>query len=169
MSVTGLTTPAPLAADHFLDDFDCGTPSLDDWLKRHARRNELSGGSRTYVVCIGRQVVGYYCISTGAIARSDSPKSMQRNMPDPVPVVLMGRLAVDRTVQGRGVGSALLRDAILRVLRAAATVGINGLLVHAISDEAKRFYLDKGFVESPTMPMTLCLTLDKARKALVSE
>jgi GNAT superfamily N-acetyltransferase len=166
MTAANLTDPSRLTLDHHLDAFDCGTPSLDEWLKRYARRNEVSGASRTYVVCIGNQVVGYYCISTGAIARSAAPKPMQRNMPDPIPVVLLGRLAVDRSVQGQGIGSALLRDATLRVLGVAETIGIKAILVHAISDHGRHFYLDRGFLESPRNPMALCLMLDTARRTL---
>lgn len=168
MNSGGPTVPTRLSVDHDLASFDCGMPEMNDWLKRHARRNEASGGSRTYVVSLDRRVLGYYCLATGAIARVDAPRPMQRNMPDPVPVILLGRLAVDQTVQGRGIGSALLSDAVRRVLGAAETVGINALLVHAISDEARRFYLAKGFLESPTGPMTLCLKLDTARKSLTA-
>ncbi|MDQ3692333.1 MAG: GNAT family N-acetyltransferase [Chloroflexota bacterium] len=164
MKVAELTPPSRLSADHDVAAFGCGTPSLDDWLKRQALRNEASGASRTYVVTVERQVVGYYCLSTGAFARSASPKPMQRNMPDPVPVVVLGRLAVDRTYHGQGIGSALLRDSVYRVLGAAESIGIKAMLVHAISDDAKRFYLAKGFLESPVNPMTLCLLLDTARK-----
>lgn len=165
---TGLSAPVPLTAAHDLASFDCGEPSLDDWLKRRALRNETSGASRTYVVCgpPDNTVVAYYCLATGAIARSAAPKAMQRNMPDPIPVMVMGRLATDRRYQGQGIGKALLRDAILRVLQVSNVAGVTALLVHAISADAKGFYLANGFVESPIEPMTLCLVLDTARNAL---
>lgn len=168
MTLTSVSAPSRLSPTHNLDVFDSGAPVLDDWLKRHARKNETSGASRTYVVCIDNQVVGYYCISSGAIARSAAPKPMQRNMPDPVPVVVLGRLAVDRAVHRRGIGSALLRDATLRVLGAAESIGITAVLVQAISDQAKHFYLENGFLASPTNPMVLCLMLDSARKTLAN-
>lgn len=168
MTSFDLSAPAALTRDHTLADFDSGTAELDDWLKRLALKNEVHGASRTFVVAVGNRVVGYYCLSTGAIVRAASPKPMQRNMPDPIPVVVMGRLAVDVAHQGHGIGSALVRDAILRVLHAAESIGIKALLVHALSDDAKRFYLDRGFVASPTAPMTVCLVLDTARSGLTS-
>lgn len=168
MTIAGLSAPVHLAADHELESFDCGEHLLNDWLKRYARRNELSGASRTYVVCIERRVVGYYSLSTGAIARAEAPKQMQRNMPDPIPVVVLGRLAVDREYHGHGIGSGLLRDATFRVLHTAEPIGIKALLVHAISAEAKQFYLRNGFLESPMAPMTLCLVLGTVRDALTT-
>jgi GNAT superfamily N-acetyltransferase len=166
MTDAGLTAPVRLTAFHNLAEFDCGTPSLNQWLTRQALKNEASGASRTYVVCLENSVVGYYCLAAGAVVRTEAPKPMQRNMPDPIPVMVLGRLAVDRANQGRGIGRALLRDDILRVLRAAEIVGIRAILVHAISEEAKQFYLSHGFEESPIEPMTLCLALGTARQAL---
>ncbi|MGH2562131.1 MAG: GNAT family N-acetyltransferase [Thermomicrobiales bacterium] len=166
MTIAGLTAPARLTAAHDLDPFDCDVPVLDAWLKRRALQNEASGASRTYVVCAGKRVVGYYCLASGAIVRDAAPKAMQRNMPDPVPVMVLGRLATDRAYQGHGIGTALLRDAVLRVLHAAEIAGIKAILVHAISDEAKAFYRSRGFLESPVEPMTLCLVLGTARQAL---
>jgi len=166
MTDAGLTAPVRLTAVHNIAEFDCGTPSFNQWLTRQALKNEASGTSRTYVVCIDNTVVGYYCLAAGAVVRTEAPKPMQRNMPDPIPVMILGRLAVDRANQGQGIGRALLRDAIIRVLRAAEIVGIRAILVHAISDEAKRFSLSHGFAESPIDPMTLCLALGTARQAL---
>ena len=166
MTDAGLTAPVRLTAFHNLAGFDCGTPSLNQWLTRQALKNEVSGASRTYVVCLDNSVVGYYCLAAGAVVRTEAPKPMQRNMPDPIPVMVLGRLAVDLANQGQGIGRALLRDAILRVLGAAEIVGIRAILVHAISEEAKRFYLSHGFEESPIEPMTLCLALGTARQAL---
>jgi GNAT superfamily N-acetyltransferase len=164
MIIAGLTAPARLTAAHDLAPFDCGTPSLDQWLKRQALKNESSGASRTYVVCIDDTVVGYYCLATGAIVRAEAPKSMQRNMPDPIPVMVLGRLAVDQRYQRQGIGKALLRDGILRVMQAAEIVGVKAMLVHAISEKAKRFYQAHGFLESPIAPMTLCLVLATVRQ-----
>ncbi len=131
-----------------------------------ALRNEASGASRTYVVCAEGVVVGYYCLANGAVDRHEAPKPMQRNMPDPIPVMVLGRLAVDQAFQHRKIGKALLRDAILRVLQSAEIAGIKAILVHAISDDARRFYLRHGFLESPINPMTLCLALESARNAI---
>jgi GNAT superfamily N-acetyltransferase len=162
-----LIAPARLTSTHDLDSFDCGVPALNDWLKRRARKNEASGASRSYVVCDRNRVVGYYCLASGAIVRDRAPKQIQRNMPDPIPVMVLGRLAIDRAYQGRGIGTALLRDAVLRVLQAAEIAGVRAMLVHAISEEAKAFYLTRGFLESPTEPMVLGLALDTARRTLV--
>jgi len=156
-----LSAPVPLVPEHLLDDFACGVDSLDDWLKRRARPNQISVASRTYVVADGAKVVGYYCLASGALVLSDAPASMRRNMPDPVPIAVLGRLAIDKSCQGRGVGVALLQDAVLRTLQASDILGIRGLLVHALSVEAKAFYEHHGFVASPAQPMTLILSLKR--------
>lgn len=166
MTGPGLSAPAPIGSGHEIDPFDCGEEALDRWLKRQAIRNEHSGASRTFVVCDESTVVGYYCLAAGAVARAEAPKPLQRNMPDPVPVIVLGRLAVDRRYQGRGIGSALLRDAVLRTLQAAGIIGIRAILVHAISAEARDWYLARGFLNSPIHPLTLCLPLETARRAL---
>ena len=163
---TALTAPAPLAPDHEFEDFASGVWPLDDWLKRRARANEAAGASRTYVVCEGRRVVGYYSLAAGSVLHQIATGAVRRNMPDPVPVALLGRLAIDRRWQGRGLGQALLRDAILRVVGAAETIGVRALLVHAISDEARAFYERCGFRPSPVEPMTLMVTIDEARRML---
>lgn len=159
MSSAQLSAPTLLAAHHALDDFACGTASLDDWLKRRARINQLSGASRTYVVAADQQAVGYYCLASGALAAADAPGGIRRNMPDPIPMAILGRLAVDAAWQGKGLGGALLNDALLRTAQAAQIVGIRGLLVHAISPEAIAFYQHYGFIASPRLPTTLILSL----------
>lgn len=162
MGEVGLTAPALLAAEHRLDGFNCGVVSLDDWLKRRAHQNQASGASRTYVVAEGQKVVGYYCLSSGALALGEAPGPIRRNMPDPIPVAVLGRLAVDRGWHGKGLRVALLQDAVLRTAQAANILGIRGMVVHAISDEAKAFYEHHGFIPSTAQPMTLILSL-KAR------
>lgn len=132
---------------------------MDDWLKRRARANQISGASRTYVVAEAGKVVAYYCLSSGALALNDAPGGLKRNMPDPIPMAILGRLAVDQSWQGRGLGVALLRDAVERTQTASAILGIRGLIVHALSDEAKAFYEHHGFVASPVRPMTLVMSL----------
>lgn len=154
-----LTAPTPLADHHELSLFASGAAALDDWLKRRARANQLNGASRTFVICDGDRVVGYYALASGAVNVSAATGRFRRNMPDPIPVALLGRLAVDRRWQGRGVGRALFRDAALRLSNAAELIGIRGVLVHAISQEAKAFYLALGFDPSPLEPMTLMITL----------
>ena len=158
-----LSSPVLLTAADQLDDFACGVDSLDDWLKRWAHPNQVNGASRTYVVTDGEKVVGYYCLASGALELNDTPALIRRNMPDSVPVAILGRLAVDKSWQGRGVGVALLQDAVVRTAQAAGILGIRGLLVHALSVEAKAFYEHYGFVASPTQPMTLILSLATRR------
>lgn len=160
--------PEKLSSDHDLSQFQCGEPALDDWLKRRALQNEESGASRTYVVCLGKRVVGYYALAVGAVAHVDAPGRVRRNMPDPVPVMVIGRLALDQSVQGQGVGPALLRDAILRTLQAAEIAGIRAVLVHAISERAKHFCEKWGFISSPLEPLTLMITVAEAQKILVN-
>jgi predicted N-acetyltransferase YhbS len=161
-----LTRPEPLAEIHELNDFFCGVTSLDDWLKRRARANQVSGASRTYVVADGRKVVGYYALASGAIATADSVGRFRRNMPEPIPVVVLGRLAVDRSQQGKGLGRGLFRDCALRVAQAADMIGIRGIVVQAISDQAKAFYQALGFDPSPAEPMTLMVTLADVQRLL---
>jgi GNAT superfamily N-acetyltransferase len=160
-----ISPPEKLSSIHDLSQFHCGEPALDDWLRKRARQNEESGASRTYVACVGERVVGYYALAVGAVAHVVAPGRVRRNMPEPVPVMVLGRLAVDETMQGGGVGPALLRDAVLRTLQAAEIAGIRAILVHAISERAKRFYEKWGFVTSPVEPMTLMVTVEEARGA----
>ena len=141
-------------------------PALDDWLRKRALANEASGASRTYVVCDAGRVVGYYALASGGVTLSAAPGRVRRNMPDPLPVMILARLAVDRSWQGRSLGRSLLRDAVLRTLQAAEIAGIRAILVHAISEEAKRFYERCGFAASPVDPMTLMVTIADAREAL---
>ena len=154
-----LSAPTLLADAHDLHLFDSGVDSLDEWLRRRARANQVSGASRTYVVCKDERVVGYYCLSSGALTVTDAPGPIRRNMPDPVPMAILGRLAVDRNWQGKGLGVALLQDAVQRTAQAAHIMGIRGLLVHAISEDARAFYQRHGFIASPRHPMTLVLSL----------
>ena len=157
--LSGLTAPEPLSDGHDLAGFDCGQPSLNDWLRRRARANQVAGASRTFVVCDGPQVVGYYALAAGAVNSSSVSGRIRRNMPDPIPVVLLGRLAVDGSYHGQGFGRALFRDAVLRVRNAAESIGVRAILVQAISEDAKKFYLALGFEPSLTDPMMLLVTL----------
>jgi GNAT superfamily N-acetyltransferase len=154
-----LLAPALLTDNHDLSALGSGVPSLDDWLKRRAKANQASGASRSYVLAEGNRVLGYYCLASGAIAMTDAPAALLRNMPDPIPMTVLGRLAVDRGLQGQGVGTALLQDAVLRTMQAAEIVGTRGVLVQAISDQASAFYQRYGFVTSPTNPLMLVLSL----------
>jgi len=132
-----MRSPFVITADQDLSNFDCGELSLNDWLKRRAFKNHASGASRCFVVCSSATVIGYYSLSAGAISHESAPKNMRRNMP----VLLLGRLAVDKRYHNSGIGQALLRDAMLRAVNVAANAGVIAILVHALSDQAKQFYL----------------------------
>ena len=164
--VSRLLPPEPLSDAHEFGDFCCGETTLDDWLKRRAHANQVSGASRTYVVCDDKRVIGYYALASGVVTVESAPGRFRRNMPNPIPVAVLARLAVDRDRQARGVGRALFRDAAGRVAQAADVIGIRGIVVHAISAGARNFYLALGFDPSPHEPMTLMVTLADIRAAL---
>lgn len=161
-----LRAPEPLTEQHDPSAFDCGNEALDRWLRLRALKNQASGASRTFVVCDGLQVRAYYALAAGAVALNEAPARLRRNMPDPIPMAVLARLAIDRSLQGCGLGRALVRDALLRVLTAGESIGIRGLLVHAISEPALRFYQHVGFDPSPIDPMTLMVTLADLRANL---
>jgi GNAT superfamily N-acetyltransferase len=161
-----VTAPEPITEVHLIESFSCGVPGLDDWLKRRALKNEVSGASRTFVICQDTQVVGYYTLATGSIEHRDAPGKLRRNMPNPIPVMVLGRLAVDQRWQQAGLGRGLLKDALLRTLSVSKQAGIRALLVHTLSEETRRFYTRNGFVESPLDPMTLMIALQDAAQCL---
>lgn len=163
-----IAAPVLLNDAHQLDAFACGVPALDDWLKRRARGNTATGASHTYVACNGLAAVGYYALAAGAVELTTAPGKFRRNMPDPIPVVVLGRLAIDLSQHRNGLGRAMFRDAGLRVLQAADIIGVRGLLVDAISDDAKAFYLALGMTISPLVPMTLMITLADLRASLTA-
>jgi GNAT superfamily N-acetyltransferase len=147
-----------------LGDFECGEPALDEWLKRRALNNHLSGASRTFVVVDDEQRVrGFYALAAGAVVHQMATPSVRRNMPDPIPVMVLGRLAVDRRSQGMQLGAALLQDAVHRAIAVSQNTGVRALLVHALHEQAKAFYKHYGFQESPTHPMTLMLRLNSVK------
>lgn len=160
LSHPALTAPALLTAEHNCSAFSCRHASLTEWLQKRAWTNQASGGSKTYVVCAQDQVVvGYYALAPGAVTPQMAPGAVRRNMPNPVPVFVLGRLAVHSAWGGRGIGSGLLKDALMRCMQAAAIIGGRALLCHAIDDEAKAFYLKHGFQPSPIEPLTVMLGL----------
>lgn len=161
-----VSAPEPLAARHDTAAFSSGVETLDTWLKRRAMKNQATGASRTFVVCEGSRVVAYYALASSAITVDEAPGRFRRNMPDPIPVVVLGRLAVDRSMHGQGLGRALMRDAALRVIQAADSIGIRGMITHALSPEAKAFYEQVGFESSPLDPMTLMVTLNDLKASL---
>jgi GNAT superfamily N-acetyltransferase len=155
-----LNSPEPLSTSHRVDDFECGEAVLDDWLKRRALANQLSGASRTFVVADqNNRVCGYYAIAVGAVSHQMATSSIRRNMPDPIPVMVLARLAVDRQAQGMQLGASLLQDAVNRTITVSHNAGVRALLVHALHDHAKQFYEHYGFQSSPMHPLTLMLRL----------
>jgi GNAT superfamily N-acetyltransferase len=155
-----LSAPVPLTVDHDLSVFDCGEPALNDWLRRRALRDE-SRFSRTYVVCEGKRVVAYFCISAGAVERAAAPGKVRRNAPDTIPVSVIGRLAVSRHHAGKGLGADLLSDALRRIAVASQSIGIGAVLVHAKGDAAKHVYMKHAeFIEHPADSRTLFLPIE---------
>ena len=162
----GLAPPEPLLPGHSIDSFDCGDPALNDWLKLRALKNE-SRFSRTYVVCDDERVVGYFCISAGAVEREAASGRVRRNAPDMVPVSVIGRLAVDVGYAGRGLGADLLSDALRRIALASQSIGIGAVLVQAKDEQARAFYLACAeFIEYPADSRTLFLPIDTVVAAL---
>ena len=159
-----LSLPKPLATSHRLDDFECGEAVLDDWLKRRALANQSSGASRTFVVADqDSRICGYYAMAAGAVSHQLATSGVRRNMPDPVPVMVLARLAVDRGAQGKRLGASLLQDAVNRAVAVSHNAGVRALLVHALHEKAKQFYEHYGFQPSPTHPMTLMLRLSSVK------
>jgi GNAT superfamily N-acetyltransferase len=161
-----LTAPQPIDESCETGPFHSGVPVLDEWLKRRAWANQASGASRTYVVCEEKRVVAYYALAAGAVDIDAASRRIRRNMPDPVPIAVLGRLAIEGAYQKRGLGRALMQDASKRVLQAADIIGIRGVVVHAISEDAKAFYLALGFEVSPLQPMTLMATLAELKATI---
>jgi GNAT superfamily N-acetyltransferase len=140
-----------VAGDNVVE-FDCGEPPLNDWLRSRALKNETTGASRTFVTVEtdSGDVAGYYCLSAGSLALEDAPGRMRRNMPSPIPIILIGRLAVDLRFAGRGLGASLLRDAVLKGTEASRIIGARALLVDPLHESAERFYLKFGFELMPS-------------------
>jgi GNAT superfamily N-acetyltransferase len=154
-----------LSEMHDLAAFDCDNEKLNDWLRRHARNNE-GRASRTFVVPVRDEVIGYYSLAAGSVMRGELPRKLRHGTPEPVPIIVLGRLAVDNRHKKRGLGAALLKDAILRSLGAGESVGVLAIMVHAIDDQAGAFYRKYGFVSSPTNELTFVLPMETAKAVL---
>ena len=160
-----LSAPLPLDANHLLEGFDCGRPALNDWLLRYARQAQGSGSARTFVVCDGNRVAGYFSLTVGQIDTLEAPERVRRGMGQyPIPVVILARLAVDMAYQGRGLGWGMLQDAIHRTITIAEQAGIRALLTHPIDAEAEAFYRRFGFESTPVRERQLILLLKDARR-----
>ncbi len=155
-----LFAPTPISTEHTVKGFCCGETALDNWLQHRALPNQLTGASRTFVVANETgKVVGYYAIAAGSVSHREASGKIRRNMPDPLPVIVLARLAVDRSLQGRQLGGALLQDALRRTVAVSQNVGVRALVVHALNEHAREFYRHYGFISSPLNPMTLMLSL----------
>lgn len=161
-----IKAPERLSEQHKTNSFNCGDNNLNDWLNKQAIKNQNSGASRTFVVSKNDVVIGYYTLAGGSVERMSAPGNVSRNMPDPIPVIVLGRLAIDKKLQGQKLGSALLKDAMLRTLSISLDIGVRALLVHAISPEAKSFYLSYGFQESKFDDMTLFLSVKQIKSSI---
>jgi GNAT superfamily N-acetyltransferase len=161
--------PQPLDNEHRINGFKSGVGSLGIWLMQHARAAVGAGSARTYVVIDSEQkrVVGYHALSVASIGHGEATDRARKGMPrNPIPAMLLARLAVDKTVQGKGIGAFLLRDAMGRAVSVAEQAGIRLLLVHAVNEEALTFYEHFGFEPSPSDPMNLQLLIKDIRLAL---
>ncbi|MBM3462265.1 MAG: GNAT family N-acetyltransferase [Armatimonadetes bacterium] len=163
MAESALRGPVPIGKDHQLGAFDCGPPPLNEWLQRYARQNETKRGSRTYVALRDNRVVGYYTICMAEVGHDAAPQRVRKGLGRyPIPVVLLARLAVDRTEQSKGLGRALLKHALLQAISASEVVGCRALLIHAKDEAARDYYRQFGFESSPTNDLHLMLSLHEA-------
>lgn len=153
--MTPYVGPELLTDSHRTDDFDCGNEVLNGWLRQTAPRNQREGSSRTWVVGDGNRVIAFYASSAAVLARAQATKRAARNQPDPLPAMLLGRLAVDRIHQGKGLAAALLKHFLLKALEVSQHTGIRLVLVHAKDDQAASFYRHYGFQPSPIDQLTL--------------
>jgi GNAT superfamily N-acetyltransferase len=164
--VSGYSAPRPIGPADEVATFDSGEPSLDEYLRSRALANHVEGASRCFVTIGQGKVAGFYALASAAVEHRHTSGRVRRNMPDPIPVVLLSRLAVDRKEQGRGLGKQLLRDAIIRAVQAADLIGVRAMLVHALHDDARAFYAHFDFEPSPTDPLHLLLLIKDARARL---
>jgi len=163
-----ITVPEPLNTSHILSKFNCGETSLNEWLRNRGLKSQSLGAARNFVVCREHSspVIGFYSLATAKVAYSVITCGLKRNISDPITVIILSRLAVDRHFQGKGLGADLLHDAILRIHRVAGHIGISAIMVHVLSDSAKRFYLYHGFTPSLTQLNTLFLPFQNYNKLM---
>lgn len=156
-----INKPTPILEEHNTNVFCSGNDLLDDWLKFKALSNEKKRASRCFVITKNNTIIGYYAIAAGSIAHKEATGKIRRNMPDPIPIMILGRLAIDKNYQHMGLGTALLKDVLLRSLQAADIIGIKAILVHAIDQNAIHFYQERGFRSSPIDEKILMLSLEE--------
>ncbi|WP_029408605.1 GNAT family N-acetyltransferase [Thiomicrorhabdus sp. Milos-T2] len=158
-----ITEPTGLNAEHDISSFDCGYEALKEWLQEKALKNHRGDASRCFVICDNNKVVGYYAFSNGSVEHNETPGALKRNMPNPIPVLVMGRLAIDKNYQGQSFGKHLLKDCLLRSIAVSEHVAFKALMIHAIDEKAKEYYLNLGFAESPTNDLTVFLPMKQIR------
>ncbi|QHS27255.1 GNAT family N-acetyltransferase [Piscirickettsia salmonis] len=164
-----MTPPELLESSHDTRGFDCGDIALNEWLQKRGLKNQTSDASRVYVITNRHRVIGYYALASGSVERMIVPGSIARNMPETIPVIVLGRLAVDLDYHDQKLGSGLLKDALIRCMLAADTIAAKAVMVHAISDRAKQFYTKNSFVQCPEIEMTLFISIKKIRQLLKNE
>ncbi len=167
VTLPSFNPPEPLGKQHCLEEFCCGEAALDNWFKKHALKNHESGASRTFVVTSGDRTSAFMSLAVGQISHAGATGSMRRNMPNPVPVMILARLAVDRDFQGYSLGKGLVREAVLRSLQASEHGGIRGLVVHALNERVSDFYENLGFQRSRLDDLTLMASLKTLHDKLV--
>lgn len=167
----GINAPELLTNNHSISNFSCGIQELDDWLKQRAIKNQTRSNAKVYVVTHSdtKQVVGYYAIAMGAVQREDAIGSLRRNSPNPIPMLILARLGVHIEYQRQAIGAGLLKDCVIRAIKAMNVVGGAGILVHAIDGEAKTFYKKFGFTESPIDPMILMARIVDINKIIAGD
>ncbi len=166
MGTIKYSPPKRISKEDLIENFDCGETTLNDWLKKRALKNDLGDASRTYVVCSENLVVAFYSLHLGSIKHSDAVRKIKRNMPDPIPAIVLGRLAVDVNHQGKGLARALIKDMFLRAIQVADLAGTKAVLVKALNDRVAAFYKSFGFVQSKTAPLLLMKAIAEIRASL---
>jgi GNAT superfamily N-acetyltransferase len=163
LGIVKYSPPLRILREHLVENFDCSEISLNDWLKKRALKNDLGDASRTYVVCCDNIVVAYYSLHLGCIQHIQAVNKIKRNMPDPIPAIVLGRLAVDKLHQEKGLARALIKDMFLRAIQVADLAGTRAVLVKALNDKVISFYQSFGFVQSKTDPLLLMKTIAEVR------
>lgn len=161
-----INPPELLTEYHDTSHFSCGKPVLDNWLKNKALKNQNNRGSRTFVITSSNQVAGYYALASGAVERTQVTSNIARNMPNPIPVIILARLAIDSNFKGLSLGKGLLKDALLRCVNVASQIGVKAVLVHALDKEAIAFYKKFGFGQMPKQENTLMISISNIEKIL---
>ena len=163
MGTIKYSPPQRISPENIIEKFDCGESSLNDWLKKRALKNDIGDSSRTYVVCYDNTVVAYYSLHLGCIQHTEAVRKIRRNMPNPIPAIVLGRLAVDVNHQGRGLARALMKDIFLRSIQVADLAGTKAVLIKALNENVTAFYRSFGFVQSKTDPLLMMKAIAEVR------